>query len=49
VLLPRWAQRTRSLDALLSVLYLRGVSMGDFQETLSPSYSPTWAKTGADS
>ena len=33
-LLPRWARRTRSLDALLPVLYLRGVSMGDFQEAL---------------
>src|SRR3954451_13105788 len=25
-LLPKWARRTRSLDALLPVLYLRGVS-----------------------
>src|SRR3712207_9033908 len=33
--LPRWARRTRSLDALLPVLYLRGVSMGDFQEALA--------------
>ncbi|MGT2479555.1 transposase [Methylobacterium oryzae CBMB20] len=31
-LLPKWARRTRSLDALLPVLYLRGVSTGDFQE-----------------
>ncbi|WP_264818281.1 transposase, partial [Acidomonas methanolica] len=28
-ILPKWARRTRSLDALLPVLYLRGVSMGD--------------------
>src|SRR5687768_17170447 len=34
-LLPRWARRTTSLDALLSILYLRGVSAGDFQEALS--------------
>jgi putative transposase len=34
-ILPRWARRTRSLDALLPVLYLRGVSMGDFQEALA--------------
>ncbi len=27
-ILPRWARRTRSLDALLPILYLRGVSMG---------------------
>jgi putative transposase len=33
--LPRWARRTRSLDALLPVLYLRGVSTGDFQEALA--------------
>jgi putative transposase len=34
-LLPRWARRTRSLDALLPTLYLRGISMGDFQEALA--------------
>ena len=34
-ILPRWARRTRSLDALLPVLYLRGVSMGDFGEALA--------------
>ena len=30
-ILPRWARRTPSLDALLPILYLRGISMGDFQ------------------
>ena len=34
-ILPRWARRTRSLDALLPTLYLRGISTGDFQEALS--------------
>jgi putative transposase len=34
-ILPRWARRTTSLDALLPVLYLRGVSTGDFQEALA--------------
>jgi putative transposase len=34
-ILPRWARRTRSLDALLPVLYLRGLSSGDFQEALA--------------
>jgi putative transposase len=34
-ILPRWARRTPSLDALLPVLYLRGVSTGDFQEALA--------------
>ena len=33
-ILPRWARRSRSLDALLPVLYLRGISTGDFQEAL---------------
>jgi putative transposase len=28
-ILPRWARRTRSLDALLPILYLRGISSGD--------------------
>ena len=47
-LLPRWARRSRSLDALLPILYLRGVSMGDFQEALAallgkdaPNLSPS--------
>src|SRR3712207_1989842 len=46
-LLPRWARRTTSLDALLPILYLRGVSAGDFQEVLgvllgqdAPNLSP---------
>src|ERR687894_824557 len=34
-ILPRWARRTPSLDALLPVLHLRGVSTGDFQEALA--------------
>src|ERR1700712_4592764 len=47
-ILPRWARRTRSLDALLPILYLRGVSMGDFQAALAalldkdaPNLSPS--------
>ena len=47
-ILPRWARRTRSLDALLPVLHLRGVSMGDFGEALAallgkdaPNLSPS--------
>ena len=47
-ILPKWSRRTRSLDALLPVLYLRGVSTGDFQEALSallgrdaPNLSPS--------
>ena len=34
-ILPRWARRSRSLEAVLPVLYLRGLSMGDFQEALA--------------
>jgi putative transposase len=48
IILPRWARRTRSLDALLPILYLRGVSMGDFQDALAallgrdaPNLSPS--------
>jgi len=47
-ILPKWARRTQSLDALLPVLYLRGVSTGDFQEALAallgkdaPNLSPS--------
>jgi putative transposase len=34
-ILPKWARRTKSLDALLPLLYLRGISTGDFQEALA--------------
>src|SRR6201990_2830992 len=47
-ILPKWSRRTRSLDALLPLLYLRGVSTGDFQEALAtllgkdaPNLSPS--------
>ena len=47
-ILPKWARRTKSLEALLPVLYLRGISTGDFQEALSallgseaPNLSPS--------
>jgi putative transposase len=39
-LLPRWARRTTSLDALLPILYLRGISAGDFQEVLDVLLGP---------
>ena len=46
--MPKWARRTKSLDALLPVLYLRGISTGDFQEALAallgrdaPNLSPS--------
>ena len=34
-ILPKWARRSKSLDALLPVLYLRGVSTGDFPAALA--------------
>src|SRR5262249_31202644 len=34
-LLPPYARRTKSLDVLLPILYLRGLSTGDFQEALT--------------
>jgi putative transposase len=47
-ILPRWARRSKSLDALLPILYLRGISTGDFQEALAallgrdaPNLSPS--------
>lgn len=47
-ILPKWARRTKSLDALLPTLYLRGISTGDFQEALAallgtdaPNLSPS--------
>jgi putative transposase len=39
-ILPLWARRSKSLDALLPVLYLRGVSSGDFQEALTALLGP---------
>jgi putative transposase len=34
-ILPKWARRAKILHALLPVLYLRGISAGDFQEALA--------------
>ena len=39
-ILPRFARRTRSLDAALPTLYLLGVSSGDFGEALSELVGP---------
>lgn len=47
-ILPPYARRTKSLDALLPALYLRGISTGDLQEALAallgknaPNMSPS--------
>jgi putative transposase len=34
-ILPRYARRTKSLEALIPILYLKGVSTGDFEEVLT--------------
>jgi transposase-like protein len=34
-ILPKYARRTRSLDALIPWLYLKGISSGDFQQALT--------------
>jgi putative transposase len=52
-ILPKWTRRTKSLDTLLPILYLRGVSTGDFQEALAtllvkdaPNLSPAVTSRG---
>jgi len=39
-ILPKWARRSKRLDALLLVLYLRGISTGDCQAALSALLGP---------
>src|SRR5512144_2076006 len=34
-ILPPYARRSRSLDVLIPILYLKGVSTGDFEEALA--------------
>jgi len=34
-ILPPYARRSRSLEALIPILYLKGVSTGDFEEALA--------------
>jgi len=35
VILPPYARRTRSLEVLIPILYLKGISTGDFEEALA--------------
>src|SRR6202158_4945839 len=39
-ILPKWARRTKSLDALLPILYLRGAPTGALQGKDAPNLSP---------
>ena len=34
-ILPRYARRTKSLEALIPILYLKSTSTGDFEEALA--------------
>src|SRR5260370_14780753 len=34
-ILPPYARRSRSLEVLIPILYLKGISTGDFEETLA--------------
>jgi putative transposase len=34
-ILPPYARRTKSLEVLIPILYLKGVSTGDFEEVLA--------------
>ncbi len=46
-MLPRWARRKGSLDALLPVPYLRGISTSDFQHALQEALAALRARTPA--
>src|ERR1700728_4994618 len=49
-ILPKWARRTKSLDALLPVLYLRGISSRSYQKAPAPPLGktrPNLSRTGA--
>jgi transposase-like protein len=39
-LLPPYARRSKSLEALIPILYLKGISMGDFDEALAALLGP---------
>ena len=34
-ILPPYARRSKSLEVLISILYLKGISTGDFEEALA--------------
>jgi putative transposase len=36
-ILPPYARRSKSLDVLIPILYLKGISTGDFEEALATS------------
>src|SRR3954449_4335372 len=48
-ILPPYARRSKSLEVLIPILYLRGVSSGDFQDALSALLGPDAAGLSASS
>ncbi|MFV0297716.1 MAG: IS256 family transposase [Hyphomicrobiaceae bacterium] len=47
-ILPGYLRRSKSLDALIPVLYLRGISTGDFQEALAALLGPDAPNLSSD-
>jgi putative transposase len=39
-IVPRYARRSQSLDVMIPVLYLKGISTGDFAEALAALVGP---------
>lgn len=47
-ILPKHARRTKSLDAVLPILYLKGISSGNFQDALSALLGPDAPNLSSD-
>ncbi len=47
-ILPKHARRSKSLDAVLPVLYLKGLSSGSFQDALSALFGPDAPNLSSD-
>jgi putative transposase len=47
-ILPKYARRTKSLEAVLPVLYLKGISSGNFQDALSALLGPEAPNLSSD-
>ena len=46
-ILPPYARRSKSMEMLIPILYLKGISTGDFEEALSPCSARTLAGLSA--
>src|SRR5438270_757583 len=44
-ILPPYARRSRSLEVLIPILYLKGISTGDFEEALAALLGKVWPTT----